>query len=50
MACVLIVDSQAEFRQQLLQLLEKAGHRATAVAIISEAANMLQAASRIVKG
>jgi DNA-binding response OmpR family regulator len=42
MAYILIVDSQAEFRQQLLGLLEEAGHRATAVATISEAANLVQ--------
>ena len=42
MAYILIVDSQAEFRQQLLRLLEDAGHRATAVATVTEAANMLQ--------
>jgi DNA-binding response OmpR family regulator len=43
MAYILIVDSQAESRQQLLGLLEEAGHRATAVATISEAANLFQA-------
>jgi hypothetical protein len=37
MAYILIVDSQAEFRQQLVRLLEQAGHRATAVATVSEA-------------
>jgi two-component system nitrogen regulation response regulator GlnG len=42
MACILIVDSQAEFRQQLLRLLEQSGHRATAVATVSEATDMLQ--------
>src|SRR5580693_1702769 len=42
MAYILIVDSQVEFRQQLLRLLEDAGHRATAVATVTEAANMLQ--------
>src|SRR5260370_39933001 len=42
MAYILIVDSHAEFRQQLLRLLEDAGHRATAVATVREAANMLQ--------
>ena len=40
MAYVLIVDSQAEFRDQLVRLLEEAGHRATAVATISEAASL----------
>jgi DNA-binding response OmpR family regulator len=43
MAYVLIVDSQAEFRQQLVRLLEQAGHRATAVASVSEATSLLQA-------
>jgi DNA-binding response OmpR family regulator len=41
MAYVLIVDSQAEFRQQLVRLLEQAGHRATAVATISEASALI---------
>jgi CheY-like chemotaxis protein len=35
MAYILIVDSQAEFRQQLVRLLEQAGHRAAAVATVS---------------
>ena len=43
MAYVLIVDSQADFRQQLVRLLEQAGHRATAVAAVSEATHLLQA-------
>ena len=43
MAYLLIVDTQAEFRQQLVRLLEQAGHRATAVATISEAIRILQA-------
>jgi DNA-binding response OmpR family regulator len=43
MAYILIVDSQAEFRQQLVRLLEQAGHRATAVAGVSEATTLLQA-------
>ena len=43
MAFILIVDTQAEFRQQLVRLLEQAGHRATAVATISEAASILEA-------
>jgi DNA-binding response OmpR family regulator len=43
MAYILIVDSQAEFRQQLVRLLEQAGNRATAVASVSEAAKLLQA-------
>src|SRR5690242_3382257 len=42
MAYVLIVDTQAEFRQRLLWLLERAGHRGTAVATISEAASILE--------
>jgi DNA-binding response OmpR family regulator len=43
MAYILIVDSQAEFRQQLVRLLEQAGHRAAAVATVSEATVILQA-------
>ena len=43
MAYVLIVDSQAEFRQQLLRSLEEAGHRANAVGTIAEATKLLQA-------
>jgi len=43
MAYVLIVDSQAEFRQQLVRLLEQAGHRATGVATVSKATRLLQA-------
>jgi DNA-binding response OmpR family regulator len=43
MAYVLIVDTQAEFRQQLVRLLEKVGHRAAAVPTISEAGAILQA-------
>jgi DNA-binding response OmpR family regulator len=42
MAYFLIVDSQVEFRQQLVRLLEQAGHRATAVASVSEATSLLQ--------
>ena len=42
MAYILIVDSQVEFRQQLVRLLEQAGHRATAVALVSEATSLLQ--------
>jgi DNA-binding response OmpR family regulator len=42
MAYILIVDSQAEFCQQLVRLLEQAGHRATAVATISEASILLE--------
>jgi DNA-binding response OmpR family regulator len=43
MAYILIVDSQVEFRQQLVRLLEQAGYRATAVALVSEATSLLQA-------
>ena len=43
MAFVLIVDSQAGVRQQVVRLLAQAGHRATAVATISEATSLLQA-------
>ena len=43
MAFILIVDTQVEFRQQLVRALEQAGHRATAVATVSEAANILKA-------
>lgn len=43
MAIVLIVDSQAGVRQQVVRLLAQAGHRATAVATISEATSLLQA-------
>ena len=43
MEYILIVDSQVEFRQQLVRLLEQAGHRATAVALVSEATSLLQA-------
>ena len=41
MAHVLIVDSQVGVREQLVRLLEQAGHAATAVATVSEAATML---------
>lgn len=41
MAYVLIVDSQAEFRQQLVRCLEEAGHRATAVVTTIEAAKLV---------
>jgi DNA-binding response OmpR family regulator len=43
MASILIVDSQAEIRQQLVLMLEQAGHRATAVATVSEAATLIEA-------
>ena len=42
MAIVLIVDSQAGVRQQVVRLLAQAGHRATAVATVSEATSLLQ--------
>ena len=42
MAYILIVDTQPEFRHRLVRLLEDAGHRAVAVATISEAATILQ--------
>ena len=42
MSYILIVDTQAQLRQQLVRLLESAGHRAAAVATISEAAGILQ--------
>ena len=42
MAYILIVESQVEFRQLLVGLLEQAGHRATAVASVSEATSLLQ--------
>jgi two-component system, OmpR family, response regulator len=42
MAYILIVDTHAPFRQQLIRLLESAGHQAAAVATISEAAGILQ--------
>ena len=43
MAHIIIVDTQAQLRDQLALLLERAGHRATAVATVSEATNLLQA-------
>jgi DNA-binding response OmpR family regulator len=43
MAYILIVDTQPELRQQLVRVLEKAGHRAAAVATIAEATGALQA-------
>ena len=43
MAYILIIDTQAEFRAQLVRLAAQAGHRATAVATVSEAASLLQA-------
>jgi DNA-binding response OmpR family regulator len=41
MARILIVDTQSELRHQLVRLLEQAGHKATAVAPVSEAAGIL---------
>ena len=43
MAYILIVETQALFRDQLVRLLERSGHSATAVATISEAASLVQA-------
>ena len=43
MPYILIVDSQTEFRQQLVRLLGQASHRATAIALVSEATSLLQA-------
>jgi two-component system nitrogen regulation response regulator GlnG len=43
MAYVILVDTQAELRDQLVRLLERAGHRATAVATVSEATGLLRA-------
>jgi DNA-binding response OmpR family regulator len=42
MAGVLIVDGLAEFRYRLIALLERAGHRAIAVATISEARTLIE--------
>ena len=42
MAYILIVDSQAEFGQQLVLQLEKADHRATAVATVSAATKFME--------
>jgi DNA-binding response OmpR family regulator len=42
MARILIVETQTELRHQLVRLLEQAGHLATAVATISEAATLLK--------
>jgi DNA-binding response OmpR family regulator len=43
MAYILIVDSQAELRYELVRLLEQAGHRAAAVMTVSEASSLVQA-------
>jgi len=42
MAYVLVVDSQVGVREELVRLLQQAGHRAAAVATVSEATNLLQ--------
>jgi DNA-binding response OmpR family regulator len=42
MASILIIDTQTELRHQLVRLLEQAGHQATAVATVSEAASILR--------
>jgi hypothetical protein len=42
MAYILIVDTQAEFRQQLVLQLDKAGHRAAAVATVSAATKLME--------
>src|SRR5438132_12740283 len=41
MARILIVDTQTDLRHRLVRLLEEAGHSATAVATIAEAASIL---------
>ena len=43
MAFILIVDTQSELRGQLVRALERAGHRATAVATVSQGAQILAA-------
>jgi DNA-binding response OmpR family regulator len=43
MAYILIVDSQAEFRQQLVVQLDKADHRAAAVVTVSAATKLIEA-------
>jgi DNA-binding response OmpR family regulator len=42
MAYILIVDSQTEFRQQLVLQLDKASHRAAAVATVSAATKLME--------
>ena len=44
MADILIVDTQAALRQQLVKLMEDMGHRAMVVATIAEASRILQEA------
>jgi DNA-binding response OmpR family regulator len=39
---ILVLDTQAEVRRQLVVMLEQAGHRATAVATISEASTLIE--------
>ena len=41
MARILIIEAQADLRHTLVGLLEQAGHSATAVATITEAASIL---------
>jgi DNA-binding response OmpR family regulator len=43
MAFVLIVETQVDLRGQLVRALEQAGHRAAAVATVSQAAQILAA-------
>ncbi len=43
MARILIVDTHVDLRRTLVRLLEEAGHEATAVATIAEAAGILAA-------
>ncbi|MBV8337471.1 MAG: hypothetical protein JO358_18920 [Alphaproteobacteria bacterium] len=43
MALILIVDTQAELRGQLVRALERVGYSATAVATVSQAAQILAA-------
>jgi DNA-binding NtrC family response regulator len=42
MAHILTLYSQAEFRQQLVAVFERAGHRARAMATISEASRLIE--------
>ena len=44
MADILIVDTQAALRQQLVKLMQDMGHRAMVVATIAEASRILQEA------
>lgn len=45
MASILIIDTQVELRGQLVRALEQAGHRATAVATVSEAAQIISSST-----